>query len=281
MKKILVIYHADCPDGFGAAWVAWKKFGNKAEYIAVPPRVLPKTSLRRREIYVFDNSYPANTIKKLLNDNKRVVVIDHHASSKTDVESAPEHVFDLKHSGAVLAWHYFFPKKKLPRMLAYVEDHDLWKHKLPKTNEIKAFYGAYGYDFKIWSKLADILETNDGIKKSAERGEVVLKYKEKLALDAVRKAELVVFHSRKTLAANNPFKSLTSGIGHEIAKKYKFGIVWYQTKGEIRVSLRSIGNFDVAKLAQRYNDGGGHKNSAGFTIKAKSNFPWRKIANNE
>ena len=29
-----VIYHADCTDGFGAAYAAWKQLGNRAEYHA-------------------------------------------------------------------------------------------------------------------------------------------------------------------------------------------------------------------------------------------------------
>src|SRR3989338_2382454 len=97
MKKILVVYHADCPDGFGAAWAAWKKFGNKAEYVAVPPRVLPKVPLRGRSaIYILDTSCSRTILEKLVRENKWVVVIDHHKTSESDVKSTPEHVFDLK-----------------------------------------------------------------------------------------------------------------------------------------------------------------------------------------
>ena len=39
-----VIYHADCTDGFGAAYSAWKLLGNRADYYACkhgtkPPNV--------------------------------------------------------------------------------------------------------------------------------------------------------------------------------------------------------------------------------------------------
>jgi len=33
--SIFVLYHANCFDGFGAKYAAWRKFGNNAEYIAV------------------------------------------------------------------------------------------------------------------------------------------------------------------------------------------------------------------------------------------------------
>ena len=44
MKNNIVLYHAGCPDGFGAAWACWKKFGDNAEYMPVshgspPPNV--------------------------------------------------------------------------------------------------------------------------------------------------------------------------------------------------------------------------------------------------
>ena len=32
----LVIYHADCSDGFGAAYAAWKLLGDRATYHAAP-----------------------------------------------------------------------------------------------------------------------------------------------------------------------------------------------------------------------------------------------------
>ena len=43
----VVIYHADCTDGFGAAYSAWKCLGNRAEYYACkhgtpPPNVKDK-----------------------------------------------------------------------------------------------------------------------------------------------------------------------------------------------------------------------------------------------
>ena len=33
--SIIVVYHKGCMDGFGAALVAWKKFGGEASYIPV------------------------------------------------------------------------------------------------------------------------------------------------------------------------------------------------------------------------------------------------------
>ena len=32
-KEIIIIYHADCIDGYGAAWSAFMKYGNQVKYV--------------------------------------------------------------------------------------------------------------------------------------------------------------------------------------------------------------------------------------------------------
>ena len=59
MDKPLVIYHANCYDGFSAAWVFWHALGGNvdlwpAKYGEPPPRV------EGREVYIVDFSYPRN-----------------------------------------------------------------------------------------------------------------------------------------------------------------------------------------------------------------------------
>lgn len=51
----IVIYHADCPDGFGAAFAAWLVFGDSAQY--VPARFgEPAPDVRGKEVYILDFS---------------------------------------------------------------------------------------------------------------------------------------------------------------------------------------------------------------------------------
>ncbi|MFA6008124.1 MAG: hypothetical protein WC784_05825, partial [Candidatus Shapirobacteria bacterium] len=154
MNKIAVIYHINCPDGFGAAWVAYQKFGKKADYFGVPPRGVPEEPLEQySEIYALDTSFTPETLKTLMAAGKRLVVIDHHASSKEDIELAKEFVFNTKHSAAVLTWKYFFPKKKLPQLLKYIEDGDLWNLTLPKAESIRAYLAMIELSFSNFSKL--------------------------------------------------------------------------------------------------------------------------------
>ena len=136
MTKNVILYHKGCSDGFGAAWSAWKKFGNKAEYIAVKYDYNPPENLTGKNVYILDFCYPMRETRNMLEIAESLTIIDHHFSRRKVIESVPNHIYSENHSGAVLAWQYFHPGKSLPKMLKYIEDIDLWHRKLPHTDEL-------------------------------------------------------------------------------------------------------------------------------------------------
>lgn len=151
MRPIFIIYHKDCPDGFSAAWTAWKKFGSKAEYVAVNPGKLPKKFPQKREIYVLDVCYPEKILRKMGRENKSLMVIDHHLSNVKDIHAATSYIMDMTHSTAVLSWKYFHPGEKVPRLLSRVEDLDLWRFAFPETYLVGLLAkNIIRYDFKSW-----------------------------------------------------------------------------------------------------------------------------------
>ncbi len=277
MKHIIVTYHKNCIDGFAGAWAAWKEFGNKAEYIPVRPGTLPEKQLRGKIIYSIDVSYPKAVQEKLRRKNKSVVILDHHVSRKMDTEVFPEDVFNNDHSGAVLAWRYFHPEKKVPRLLKYVEENDLWHFHSAHSKEIGRALTLLGFDFAEWDVFSRKFETRGEFQKTAAQGATILEY-EKQAIEFVmrRSTFLVRFCGYKVLAANSPV--FESDLGHALAKKRPpFGIVWrMESNGDIGVSLRSNGKVDVSKVAAKYG-GGGHKKAAGFEVKKGKKVPWKVI----
>ncbi|MEK7559912.1 MAG: DHHA1 domain-containing protein [Patescibacteria group bacterium] len=275
-KKITVLYHNRCDDGFGAAWVAWKKFGDKAEYVGVTHGDPPPRGLRGKEVYILDFCYPKEILKELLKKTKSLTVIDHHISMKDAVESVPRHLFNgsFSHSGSTLAWQYFFSKKKVPKFLLHIEAKDLWKF-LPFTKELTAYLRTKEQDFKIWNKLANDWENKSKIKKCIQEGAVILKYENDLVAEAVDDAELVEFLGHKTLAVNS--RNRIDNIAEKLYKKKPpISIVWSQRKDKIVVSLRSNGAVDVSKLAARFG-GGGHKTAAAFRLEANQKLPWKIV----
>lgn len=275
MKQIVVIYHRNCPDGFGGAWAAWKKFKNKAEYIAMDPREFPNEELKGKEIYIVDNSYPKAVLQKLIETNKKVVVLDHHESAKEDVQAFPQNIFDNEHSGAMLAWNYFHPKKPAPKLLKYVEDEDLWRHAIPFSKEINKYIMAHPLEFKQWDIHARKMANNTTLRGCIDSGKAITEYFNQVIDEVIERADHVQFGEYKVSAVNFSSKKFTSDIGNKLAIQYPpFGIVWYETDNILHVSLRSNGTVDVAKIAEKYY-GGGHKAAAAFKIPFAGRFPWK------
>lgn len=275
MKQIVVLYHAKCADGFGAAWAAWKKFGNQAEYIPLEHQKPPPLGLKGKELYFLDFTYPTPITKKLIQENKRVTAVDHHISVKEAVLKTHKYLFDIKHSAAVLSWKYFHPVHPLPRLLKHIEDIDLWKFKLPRTREIIAFLETNPFNFKTWDGIRRGFDKPKTRKLYIEEGKRILIYQEKLIEHLTEGADLVHFAGRNVLVVNSPV--FHSQIGNFLAKKRPpIGIVWSAVGGAVRVSLRSNGKVDVSKIAARFG-GGGHKNAAGFTLLEGAKLPWKKI----
>ena len=102
--KPLVIYHANCADGFGAAFAAWLKLGDEAEYVPMQYGKIdfdfeggffnlgkheadnPCTFVAGRDVYILDFSLPREHMDYVFAHAKRVVWLDHHASSRSVAE---------------------------------------------------------------------------------------------------------------------------------------------------------------------------------------------------
>lgn len=273
MKPIVVLYHANCSDGFGAAWAAHKKFGNRADYIGIEPRTLPEKALRNKEIYILDNCYPAKALIALGKRNKSVTVIDHHISNKNDVKHATHHVFDIKHSGAVLAWRYFHPRKTVPLILRYIEDFDLWNFRMPHSREISVVLLMIGFEFGFFDAFSRRLNDPKTKKDIIVQGRIIIDYEKRMIDRIIKNAEVVEFAGYRTLAVNSPV--LESEIGNILCHKFPpIAIVWRAKNGKITVSLRSNGKVDVSKIAEKFG-GGGHKAASGFALKRDGKLPWK------
>lgn len=275
-KNKVILYHADCNDGFGGAWAAWKKFGDEADYIPIEHQMPLPEGLKDKQIFFIDIVPDEATLKKVINDNTTVIGIDHHKTSEAKMYLFKEHSFDNNHSGSVLAWKYFHSDKPVPKLLLFVEDSDLWKSEYLETGKFIVALGLFDFNFRVWDKIAEDLESSEKINDYLKKGEVILDYEEKLINYLEKQAQLVEFLDYKVYAINAP-RSLRNSIAHVLYKRLPpFAISWMQEKDKIHVSLRSDGLFDVSEIAKKYG-GGGHKAAAGFSFPAEQGFPWKII----
>ncbi len=268
-NETLVIYHADCLDGLGAAWSAFCKLGNHGRYIPARygddmPDFEPGATL-----YILDFSYLPQLLVEACAKAGRIILIDHHMTAMEQYEDffkgqlPPENLsihFDMSRSGCILAWQYFFHDLKPPKILLHIEDRDLWRFKLDGTREITtALYE------KMPRTLAEIGSLD--LTELLAIGRIQVEQFAGIVKRLAKSAHSVSVSGQVGLAVNAP-SLFSSDLGHILAEKSgTFGMT-YQYDGKKRrwaFSLRSIGDYDVGHLALALG-GGGHRNAAGFTL---------------
>jgi oligoribonuclease NrnB/cAMP/cGMP phosphodiesterase (DHH superfamily) len=267
-KHTVVIYHAKCPDGFGAAFTAWLKFGDAAEYVPAnysdaPPDVTGK------DVYILDFSYKKDVLAKMDTVAKSITLLDHHKTAKEGLAGfqcrcGQIHI-DTSKSGARLAWEHFNPGKPVPALLSYIEERDLWRFALPNTNEFLAYLDMLPFDFKAWRFLLD--EGSAEFAQAMEVGTLLhkryMRICDNLAADAVP-VKVAGYEGLMVSCSAD----LASTVGSLLAAKTgTFGLVWrLEQEGRVKVSLRAVKPFDVEAIAARFPGGGGHPQSAGFHL---------------
>ena len=77
----------------------------------------------RRTWVMVDFSYPRAVIERLAESTASFRVLDHHVTAQTALAGLPYAYFDMKKSGAVLAWEWAHPEPA-PWLLLYIQDKD-------------------------------------------------------------------------------------------------------------------------------------------------------------
>lgn len=278
MDKPLVIYHANCWDGFCAAWVARRKFGEieafAAHYGQSPPNCTNRT------VFIVDFSYKRDVMRQILSQAKAATVLDHHKTAPAELaglsdefvqrpdliqnpegSELPSIWFDMTKSGGRLAWEWWFgPKVPSPWLVDYTEDRDLWRHALVESENINAALRSYPLDFDLW----DEFDRSVGQREMFKREGAAIRRAEKAIVNShVRNARERIIDGHAVLSVNATV--LFSEIAGELAKDRPFGACYFDRQdGKRQWSLRSRdGGLDVSEIAKAHG-GGGHPQAAGY-----------------
>ncbi len=276
MKDIVVLYHRNCPDGFGGAYAAWKKFGDSADYIAMAHGQVPPEGLEGKEVYCIDYTFKKEVMLELEKRAKRLVVLDHHIGIKDGTEAVREHVFDNDRSGASIAWTYFHPETPLPRMIHYIEDNDINRNILPHVHEVSSFISIQPYEFGVFDTLCHTMETEEGFRDIVERGGAYREYLNYVADFLAGKGEEVEFEGHKVFAVNvQGTQAMRDEVGRRLYRNHQrpFAIVWLEDSKGRGYSMRGDGSVDLSTLAQKYG-GNGHKGAASFRLRSPKEHPF-------
>jgi hypothetical protein len=278
-KDIAILYHGGCPDGFGGAYAAWKKFGDSAEYIPLQHGKPAPEHLEGKDLYFIDFCYPEPIMVELEKVGKSITVLDHHEGARSVATTFPG-IFDTKRSGATIAWSYFHPEIPTPLLLEYVEDGDLYVFKLPSSRAMLAYMYAQPFHFETWDTLREQLESDTARATILERGKTYAEHFHILVEQIAQKATLVSFEGYECYLATAPHM-FVSDVGNHLANMRPPLALITSFRGDtLTVSLRSDPSVDVSAIARKYG-GNGHPQAAAFRLNWGDPLPWTVVKEHE
>lgn len=284
--RTAVLFHADCPDGWTAAWVAHRALDDPTLFPVrhgAPPPDLAGYS----DVYIVDFSYPHDTLTHLA-DGRRLVVLDHHQSAIDDIcahhgdypgeapwgdGSRGDHyvmrydhtyrtVLDTNRSGAGITWDWFHPGEPRPPVVDYVEDRDLWRFDLDHSREVSAYIRSQPHTLDRWDALA--CESVDDM---AATGHGVLLHIDAYCRAAGNHAYWCQMGDRRFPIVNVTYESCSDVAAHLLdAFGSDMAGYFFQTgDGRWQYGFRSRNGVTVHDHAQAFG-GGGHPQAAGCTV---------------
>jgi uncharacterized protein len=270
----LIIYHNNCPDGFCAAFVAHKKFPNAVLLPRDHGLNPPYEEVTGKDVLVVDFSWRTREEnEKMASLAKSFWILDHHKTAQATLDGLGFATFDMNRSGAGLAWDYLFGIsqpvypgvldniKQRPWYVNYVEDRDLWNHKMICTKEVNAYIGTLPFTLEAWKSL-DNMKWDE----AARQGAGALAHIEHYVREGInhgQKGELAGFPA---LIVNCLYLNVSELAGALATKANGIGIGYFERgDGIMQFSLRSRSDIDVSAIAKGFG-GGGHKNAAGFQL---------------
>ena len=258
----MVIYHGNCLDGFCSAWLISRFCHLPANTIYYAAKHgSPPPHVDGHDVLMFDFAYPREILEEMHSKANSLLVFDHHKTNEADLRGLDYCRFDMNRSGAGMASDYVQPPMAARILAGYVEDRDLWLWRSDNSKAVNEYISSFPMEFKVWDKIS--IDIDERLPLVIAEGEAIMRRRDQMVAELCKNAVLCDVDNRAVLAVNSPI--LQSEIGHELAKKGEFGVVWSRAKdGAYIHSLRSIeGGADVSEIAKKFG-GGGHKHAAGF-----------------
>ena len=245
---VLVIYHANCPDGFAAALAARLFFKAQTGYRDYQKNITyyqgrhgkPPPDCSGKQVYILDFSYKKAHMQQVCQQSEQVILIDHHVSALSELQGLEQQYpdlqlhFDMQQSGAVLAWKYFHQQPP-PKLFEHIQDNDLWLFKMTHTREIISAIMSYPMSFELWEKWLEDTHSltqlyNEGVILNRQRDRQIVKYKKR-----ARNGKIAGY----TVPVVNAPSYICSELLHQLSVGYPFAAS-YEDRSDKRIwQLRS------------------------------------------
>jgi oligoribonuclease NrnB/cAMP/cGMP phosphodiesterase (DHH superfamily) len=295
-KPDICLHHFPGDDGFAAAWVVNRKWPDvvlKGTNYGLP---FPEVDIDGKNILIADFSYKPDELATLSARAKSIIILDHHKTADVDLRDVRRIVgancanveaafggmagpgmnvlaeFDMARSGASLAWQFCFPGERMPQLIRYVEDRDLWLMKLEHTRSLSLLLQSYPYDLAVWNELMLAFDDVGGAQAGVlTEARAIERFFDRRLAELLPTAVFKQIGKWKGIPVAYAPYAFASDLANALLKAHPdapFAAVVVEAYGARTYSLRSEdGRQDVSEVARTFG-GGGHRNAAGFRVPA-------------
>ena len=268
----LILFHDRCFDGLGAAWVARQHLDwASADLVAVNYGPEPHPDVGGCDVLIVDFSYPRDILVGMAQQVRSLHVYDHHKTAEEALRGLDFCTFDMDRSGAGLVWDEMVGGPR-PLAIDYIEDRDLWRHKLPYAAEVQAWMRSFPTTYETIETLVDamaggVTDEFGGPLPFVHEGAALLRYRRIIIEAAAKDAVPVNIGRYDGRAVNFGVNELYSEVAEEVGHGHAFGVAWRLcSDGRVFLSFRSDPTgVDVSQIARSLG-GGGHKHAAGAYV---------------
>lgn len=289
-----VVYHANCRDGFAAAWAVRTVFPD-ANFVPGNYGMVPNGFPFSGDDVVFvDFSLPRDQMELIAQKSGSLIVLDHHKTAEAALADFPDYdgkvkvVFDMERSGAGIAWDFFHDhsygtcpscgasaptapqehhdncSEARPWFIDFVEDRDLWRFRLMNSRQINAYLGTRQFTFDEWDELLK----PGALGVALDAGIVVERKTQAYVTEVCKNAHAFDTGAGVAFAVNAPQVDISEVLAELLAlhPQADYTIGWWRRQDRrYQFGLRSRpgSDVDVSGIAKVFG-GGGHKHAAGF-----------------
>ena len=271
--KTVIVYHAHCADGIGAAWAAHCEFPYAQLYAAGYQKQLSDEFLNlitNAVVLIVDFSFDVEATKTICEKAKYVELLDHHVTSLDKLKGFEAPNFDMSscridRSGCGIVWNWLHLNEPMPPLLKHVEDRDLWHFTYPETKQVMAGFFSYELDIQLFDRFAY------NVKPLMAAGEVASRIEQKHIKSIIKQCKREVTIGDYKIALVNCNGMFASELGSQLASEYHIVVTYFDDDENTRkFSLRSKGDVNVSNICKHFG-GGGHKNAAGYVSASYQN----------
>lgn len=292
-KPDIMIYHANCADGFGAAWAAWMCWGPDVRYVPASYGEAPPV-VDGLNVLMGDFSYKRAVLDEMAQTAASIVILDHHKTAAEDLapfvieDRSPTYasvdqwlrdlaemdrpaiaaLFDMNRSGARMVWDFCFPHGAVPLLIQLIEDRDLWRFAHEETKPFALWLRSEALDFEHWKTVAGNMDDPRGRQQIMAEADAMQRFYDAKVKEMVSIARPILIGGVTVPGVNCP-ASFSSDVGNALLIEHPdapFSACYADGRKVRSYSLRSADDrADVSEVAKRYG-GGGHRNAAGFAV---------------